>query len=118
LYRRKYSLERQTKTSNFTVYALGMDRIEVVNATLDFSTGNPVLLNQLTELRMMSKAWTEKNNSVGTKRNIKVKTALRCRSAWCRPVHAQNLDTRPANCQHCELVETKYLPMWQIMHTD
>jgi peptide/nickel transport system substrate-binding protein len=28
---------------------------------------NPVLLNQLTELRMMSKAWAEKNGSVEPK---------------------------------------------------
>ena len=72
----KYSLERaKAKTSNFTVYTLGMDRIEVVNATtLDiFSTvPNPVLLNQLTELRIMSKAWAEKNNSVEPK-DIKTK---------------------------------------------
>ena len=56
----KYSLERaKAKTSNFTVYTLGIDRVEIVNATtLDiFSTvPNPVLLNQLTELRVMSKA--------------------------------------------------------------
>jgi peptide/nickel transport system substrate-binding protein len=67
----KFSLERaKAKTSNFTVYALGVDRVEVVNAsTLDiFSTlPNPVLLNQLTELRMLSKAWAEKNNSAEPK---------------------------------------------------
>jgi peptide/nickel transport system substrate-binding protein len=33
---------------------------------------NPVLLNQLTELRMMSKAWAEKNKSVEPK-DIKTK---------------------------------------------
>ena len=67
----KFSLERgKAKTSNFTVYTLGVDRVEVVNATtLDiFSTvPNPVLLNQLTELRMLSKAWAEKNNSTEPK---------------------------------------------------
>ena len=67
----KFSLERaKAKTSNFTVYALGVDRVEVVNtSTLDiFSTvPNPVLLNQLTELRMLSKAWAEKNNSAEPK---------------------------------------------------
>ena len=67
----KFSLERaKAKTSNFTGYALGVDRVEVVNAsTLDiFSTvPNPVLLNQLTELRMMSKAWADKNNCVEPK---------------------------------------------------
>ena len=72
----KFSLERaKAKTSNFTVYALGVDRVEIVNTTtLDiFSTvPNPVLLNQLTELRIMSKAWAEKNNSVEPK-DIKTK---------------------------------------------
>ena len=67
----KFSLERaKAKSSNFTVYALGVDRVEVVNAsTLDiFSTvPNPVLLNQLTELRMLSKAWADKNNSAEPK---------------------------------------------------
>lgn len=67
----KFSLERaKAKTSNFTVYALGVDRVEVVNTTtLDiFSTvPNPVLLNQLTGLRMLSKAWAEKNNSAEPK---------------------------------------------------
>lgn len=66
-----YSLNRaMMKTSNFTPYIVGFDRIVKVNAnTIDiFTKGpNPVLLNQLTELRMMSKAWAEKNNSVEPK---------------------------------------------------
>jgi peptide/nickel transport system substrate-binding protein len=66
-----YSLSRaMTKTSNFTPYTAGIDRVVKVNAnTIDiFTKGpNPVLLNQLTELRMMSKAWAEKNNSVEPK---------------------------------------------------
>ena len=66
-----YSLTRaMSKTSNFTPYVTGFDRIVKVDAhTIDiFTKGpNPVLLRQMTELRMMSKAWAEKNNSVEPK---------------------------------------------------
>ncbi|MEY4979634.1 MAG: hypothetical protein RLZZ352_1904 [Pseudomonadota bacterium] len=66
-----FSLERaMSKTSNFAVYTQGIDRVVKVDAnTIDiFTQGpNPVLLNQLTELRMMNKAWAEKNNSVAPK---------------------------------------------------
>ena len=62
-----FSIERaMTKTSNFGIYAQGIDKVVKVDAnTIDILTKdpNPVLLNQLTELRMMSKAWAEKNNS-------------------------------------------------------
>jgi peptide/nickel transport system substrate-binding protein len=75
-----YSIERaMMKTSNFTPYTAGIDRVVKVNAnTIDIFTKrpNPVLLNQLTELRMMSKAWAEKNNSVEPKdiRNVTQET--------------------------------------------
>ncbi len=63
-----FSLDRaMSKTSNFAVYTQGIERVVKVDAhTIDIFTKdpNPVLLNQLTELRMMSKAWAEKNNSV------------------------------------------------------
>ena len=66
-----FSLSRaMSKTSNFTPYVTGFDRIVKVDAhTIDiFTKGpNPVLLRQMTELRMMSKAWAEKNNSVEPK---------------------------------------------------
>lgn len=66
-----FSIERaMTKTSNFGIYAQGIDRVVKVDAnTIDIFTKdpNPVLLNQLTELRMMSKAWAEKNNSTAPK---------------------------------------------------
>ena len=66
-----FSIERaMSKTSNFAVYTQGIDRVVKVNAnTIDIFTKdpNPVLLNQLTELRMMSKAWAEKNKSVDPK---------------------------------------------------
>lgn len=72
----KFSLERATaKTSNFSVYAQGIDRVEKVDAhTIDIYSDvpNPVLVNQLTELRIMSKAWAEKHNSVEPK-DIKTK---------------------------------------------
>lgn len=62
-----FSLERAMhKSSNYAVYTQGIDRVVKVDAnTIDIITKapNPVLLNQLTELRIMSKAWAEKNNS-------------------------------------------------------
>ncbi len=75
-----FSLQRaMAKTSNYTPYVTGFDRIVKVNAsTVDiFTKGpNPVLLNQLTELRIMSKAWAEKNNSTEPKdmRNVNQET--------------------------------------------
>ncbi len=66
-----FSLNRaKAKTSNFTVYTEGIDKINKVNdTTVDIIlTGpSPVLLNQMTELRIMSKAWAEKNGSVEPK---------------------------------------------------
>ena len=66
-----YSLNRaMSKTSNYGPYVQGFDRIAKVDAqTIDIflKAPNPVLLRQLTELRMMSKAWAEKNRSVEPK---------------------------------------------------
>ncbi len=66
-----YSITRaMSKTSNYAVYTQGIDRVVKVNdSTVDFimKGPNPVLLNQLTELRIMSKAWAEKNKSVEPK---------------------------------------------------
>jgi peptide/nickel transport system substrate-binding protein len=66
-----FSIARaMTKTSNYAVYTQGIDRVVKVNdSTVDFimKGPNPVLLNQLTELRIMSKAWAEKNKSVEPK---------------------------------------------------
>lgn len=62
-----FSIQRaMQKTSNYAVFTQGIDRVVKVDAgTIDIFTKdpNPVLLNQLTELRMMNKAWSEKNNS-------------------------------------------------------
>lgn len=66
-----YSIHRaMTKTSNYAVYTQGIDKVvKVDDNTVDFMMKgpNPVLLNQLTELRIMSKAWAEKNRSVEPK---------------------------------------------------
>ncbi len=66
-----FSINRaMAKTSNFAVYTQGIDKVVKVNDnTVDFimKGPNPVLLNQLTELRIMSKAWAEKNKSVEPK---------------------------------------------------
>lgn len=66
-----YSIHRaMAKTSNYAVYTQGIDKVVKVNDnTVDFvmKGPNPVLLNQLTELRIMSKAWAEKNKSVEPK---------------------------------------------------
>lgn len=71
-----YSIHRaMAKTSNYQVYTQGIDKVVKVNDnTVDFMMKgpNPVLLNQLTELRIMSKAWAEKNKSVEPK-DIKTK---------------------------------------------
>ena len=66
-----FSLSRaMAKTSNFTPYIQGIDKVvKVDNHTVDvmLKGPNPVLLRQMTELRMMSKAWAEKNKSVDPK---------------------------------------------------
>jgi peptide/nickel transport system substrate-binding protein len=71
-----FSLNRaMDKTSNYGVYTQGIDRVvKVDDLTIDiFTKGpNPVLLRQLTELRMMDKDWAEKNRSTAPK-DIKVK---------------------------------------------
>jgi peptide/nickel transport system substrate-binding protein len=72
----KYSLERaMSKTSNFGVYTQGIDRVvKIDDYTIDvFTKGpNPVLLRQMTELRMMDQGWAEKNKSLEPK-DIKTK---------------------------------------------
>jgi peptide/nickel transport system substrate-binding protein len=66
-----FSITRaMAKSSNFGVYAQGIDKaVKVDESTVDIllKGPNPVLLNQLTELRIMSKAWAEKNKSVDPK---------------------------------------------------
>lgn len=66
-----YSLNRaMAKTSNYTPFTQGISKVAKVDAqTVDviLSAPNPVLLRQMTELRIMSKAWAEKNKSVEPK---------------------------------------------------
>jgi peptide/nickel transport system substrate-binding protein len=66
-----FSLNRaMSRTSNFGVYTQGIDRVvKVDDLTIDiFTKGpNPVLLRQVTELRMMDKDWAEKNKSTEPK---------------------------------------------------
>lgn len=66
-----FSLSRaMARTSNYQVYTQGIDRVvKVDNNTVDIilKGPNPVLINQLTELRIMSKAWAEKNRSTEPK---------------------------------------------------
>jgi peptide/nickel transport system substrate-binding protein len=66
-----FSINRSlARSSNFQIYAQGIDKaVKVNNTTVDIllKAPNPVILNQLTELRIMSKAWAEKNNSVDPK---------------------------------------------------
>jgi peptide/nickel transport system substrate-binding protein len=68
-------MRAMAKTSNYAVYTQGIDKaVKVNDNTVDLimKGPNPVLLNQLTELRIMSKAWAEKNKSVEPK-DIKTK---------------------------------------------
>ena len=71
-----FSLNRaMAKTSNYGVYAQGIDKVvRVSDSEIDIllKAPNPVLMNQLTELRMMSQAWSEKNKATEPK-DIKTK---------------------------------------------
>src|SRR6218665_3741043 len=62
-----FSLQRaMAKTSQYTPYTQGISRAAKVDErTVDvfLTTPNPVLLRQMTELRIMSRAWAEKNKS-------------------------------------------------------
>ncbi len=66
-----FSLTRaMAKTSNYAVYAQGIDKVvKVDDNTVDvmLKAPTPTLVNQLTELRIMSKAWAEKNRSTEPK---------------------------------------------------
>ena len=71
-----FSLTRaMEKTSNYGVFTQGIDKVvKVDDFTVDILTRgpNPVLLRQLTELRMMDRDWAEKNKSLQPK-DIKTK---------------------------------------------
>jgi len=61
-----YSIERaMAPTSNFRVYTTGIQGARAIDpetVLIYTSVPNPVLLRQLTELRIMNKAWSEKHN--------------------------------------------------------
>lgn len=82
-----YSITRaMAKTSNYAIYTQGIDKaVKVNDSTVDLimKGPNPVLFNQLTELRIMSKAWAEKNKSVEPK-DIRAKdeTSTPARRTW------------------------------------
>ncbi len=63
-----FSFERaQTETSDFTGYITSVDRAEAIDdyTVLIHTVGpNPILPNQLTELKIMNKAWAEANGVV------------------------------------------------------
>jgi peptide/nickel transport system substrate-binding protein len=71
-----FSLTRaMDKASNFGVYTQGIDKVvRVDDLTVDILTKgpNPVLLRQLTELRMMDQGWAEKHRST-TPKDIRTK---------------------------------------------
>jgi peptide/nickel transport system substrate-binding protein len=71
-----FSLTRaMDKTSNYGVYTQGIEQVvKVDDFTIDILTKgpNPVLIRQLTELRMMDRDWAEKNKSTSPK-DIKTK---------------------------------------------
>ena len=66
-----YSLTRSmAKTSNYAVFAQGIDKVvKVDEGTIDIllKAPTPTLVNQLTELRIMSRAWAERNKSLEPK---------------------------------------------------
>ncbi len=61
----EFSIQRaMAPSSNFRQYTTGVERARAVDdntVLIITSVPNPVLLRQLTELRIMSKAWAEKN---------------------------------------------------------
>ncbi|MGO3890030.1 MAG: ABC transporter substrate-binding protein [Paenalcaligenes sp.] len=63
----KFSLERaMAPTSNYKAYVNGIKEVKKVDDyTIDIITDgpNPILLRQLTNLFIMNKAWSEKNNA-------------------------------------------------------
>jgi peptide/nickel transport system substrate-binding protein len=60
-----FSIERvMAPTSNFKIYATGIQgakAIDPLTVVIYTNNPNPVLLRQLTEIRIMSRAWSEKN---------------------------------------------------------
>jgi peptide/nickel transport system substrate-binding protein len=80
-----YSIERaMAPTSNFKVYTTGIQGAKAIdpNTVLIYTTTpNPVLLRQLTELRIMSKAWSEKHKVMQPQNYVQKEETYAARNA-------------------------------------
>jgi len=80
-----YSIQRaMAPTSNFRVYTTGIQGAQAIdpNTVLIYTNApNPVLLRQLTELRIMSKAWSEKNKVVQPQNFVQKEETFAARNA-------------------------------------
>jgi hypothetical protein len=96
----KFSLQRaMSKTSNYAVYTQGMDRVAKVDGyTIDIflKNPNPVLLNQLTELRMMSRPGPRRTSRSSPRTSRPRTKPFPPQRHGHRPVCAQGVGARPA----------------------
>jgi len=80
-----YSIQRaMAPTSNFRVFTTGIQGARAIDphTVLVYTTvPNPVLLRQMTELRIMSKAWSEKNKVVQPQNFIQKEETFAARNA-------------------------------------
>jgi peptide/nickel transport system substrate-binding protein len=80
-----FSIERAMQpTSNFRQYTVGVQRAHAVddNTVIIYTTvPNPVLLRQLTELRIVNKAWAEKNKVVAPQNFVQKEETYAARNA-------------------------------------
>ncbi|MCU0896656.1 MAG: ABC transporter substrate-binding protein [Burkholderiales bacterium] len=80
-----FSIQRaQAPSSNFQIYTQGIDKVRKIDDyTVEIETKgpNPVLLDQLTELRVMSKAWAEKNKVTAPQNFIQKEETYSARNA-------------------------------------
>jgi peptide/nickel transport system substrate-binding protein len=81
----EFSITRaMAPTSNFRIYTTGIERARALDdhtLLIVTSVPNPVLLRQLTELRIMSKAWAEKHNVVQPQNFVQKEETYAARSA-------------------------------------
>jgi peptide/nickel transport system substrate-binding protein len=80
-----YSIQRaMAPTSNFRVYTTGIQGVKAIDehtVLIYTNAPNPVLLRQLTELRMMSKAWSEKHKVVQPQNFVQKEETYAARNA-------------------------------------
>ena len=89
-----FTIERaMSPTSNFRVYTTGIQgarKIDDHTVLIYTTVPNPVLLRQLTELRIMSRAWSEKNKVTKPQDFVQEGRDARCAQRQRhRPVHAE-----------------------------